>query len=247
MAFSGSINILNDRYGWAYPRDGDRYIDEAVFVHVENANPNFGAAQTGDQVTFDREWDSKNNRYKATNLSVTAPQEDQVDDQEDDQEDNQEDQGDDQTHSEDNDSGLWGTMTPVSAAAEEASQASSQGPEPVQEPEPAHQGALRIQTLNAEIAHRQVTIRLIHDAYDINGDGLLDELEALPIAEQLGFDGNLEAWRLNFTAICEDLGLSPLRGIDPGSLQQLLDGGSSFKGYCSDDGLHSLLTTAALA
>ena len=44
IAFSGSIAILNDRYGWAYTRDGDRYTKEAVFVHGENANPNFGAA-----------------------------------------------------------------------------------------------------------------------------------------------------------------------------------------------------------
>ena len=66
---------------------------------------------------------------------------------------------------------IWHLAAVVSSAAEESSQASSQGPELVQEPEPARQGAARTQTLNAVIAHRQVTIRLIHDAYDINGDG----------------------------------------------------------------------------
>ena len=93
--------------------------------------------------------------------------------------------------------------------------------------------------LACQASSRRGCIEAVFTALDTAGNGFLAAGDMRPFAEQTGFTGTDEEWRLEFEALCHESGSSQGLGLE--AFAKLVNDDSENGCYCTDSELQDLL------
>lgn len=91
------------------------------------------------------------------------------------------------------------------------------------------------------LAARSDLARAVFKECDIDQDGRLRMLEMHFFSVQTGFDGSLDVWEQEYTALCEERGLDTALGVPEAAFTTMLDDKSETGCFCSDTELREVL------